>query len=146
MKKIMIGVFILINAFTFSAEAGEINPARSLNFAKEKQKYSPNGGCFLDEAAVASFWRVLKEGKKVPAVDFDKNLVVFIGGDGSFQQMFITKISIKEGIAVVAADGRSSGSTHEDGLALALAVIPRAGIRLIRIGQEQFAVERLAVE
>lgn len=89
---------------------------------------------------------MLKEGKKVPAVDFDKNLVVFIGGDGSSQQMFITKISIKEGIAEVAADERSSGPTHEGGLALALAVVPRAGTKLIRIGQEQFAVERLAVE
>jgi hypothetical protein len=170
MKNIMVGVLILLSAFAFSAEAGVKNPVKSLSSAKEKETYLPilnrwggyypisqlerfdewhataRGGCFFEEPVFASFWRVFKEGKKVPSVDFDKDMVVFVGGEGSSQPLFITKISIKEGVAEVATDVRSSESTHEEGLPMALAVIPRAAVKSIRIGQQQITVEPSAEE
>lgn len=170
MKNFMAGVFILLSALAFCAEAGARNPVKSLDFAKEKQKYlsilnrwdgyypisqlerleewhaTPRGGCFFEEAVFASFWQVFKEGKKVPSVDFDKNMVVFVGGDGSSPPMIITKISIKDGIAEVLADRCPPGSTHEEGLPMALAEIPRAAVQLIRIGQQQIAVKPTAGE
>lgn len=165
MRKILIGALILLAALSFYAEAGVRNPVGSLSFATEKEKYlpiinrwdgyyptarldrlaewhvTPRGGYFGDRTAFASFWEVFKEGKGMPAVDFDKNIVVFVGGDGASQQMFIAKVAVKQGIAEVTAGVKASDSTRENGLPLALAVIPRAGIKYIRIGQQRIAVE-----
>lgn len=166
----MAGALILLCACAFAAEAGAKNPFKSLTVAREKEEYlpiqnrwggyypisqlgrfdewhaTPRGGCFFAGAMFASFWRVFKEEKTVPSVDFAKNMVVFVGGEGPHQQIVITKISIKEGVAEVGAAMRSSGSTHEDGWALALAVVPRDGVKLVRIGQQQIVVGQPAGE
>lgn len=168
MKNILVVTFILLSTFAFSAEAGSRKPNQPLNFLKEKHlpildrwngyypifqqerfeewHATPHGGCFFEEAVFASFWGVFREGEKVPPIDFDKNMVVFVGGDGSSPPMIITKISIKDGIAEVLADRCPPGSTHEEGLPMALAEIPRAAVKLIRNGQQQIAVKPTAGE
>jgi len=151
--------------FAFSSEAGVKNPIKSLSAAKEKQEYLPilnrwggdypiaeldrlkeghaqsHWGYIGDEAVFASFWEAFKKGKKVPEVDFGKNIVVFVSGDRSFKQMFIAKVTLKNHVAEMVADGSTSGSPRAESLAIALAVIPRTGINFVRLGTEQIAVE-----
>jgi len=165
MKKIILLALIFFYAFVFYSEAGVKNPVKNLNSAGEKQNYLPilnrwsgdypiaqgdhlkgwqvqgDGGYISDEAAFASLWEAFKHGTPVPQVDFSKNLVVFVKGDGSYKQMFITKVTLKDSVAEVVAAGNTSGSSREGSLAMALAVIPRAGVKFVRVGKDQIAVE-----
>ena len=165
MKKIVFLALFFFSAFAFSSEAGVKNPAKNLSSVGEKQNYLPilnrwsgeypiaqldrlkewhaqtHGGYIGDEAAFASFWKALKKGTAVPRVDFSKNLVVFVIGDGSYKQMFIAKVTLKDNIAEMVADGNTSGLSREDSLAMALAVIPRAGVKFVRVGKEHIALE-----
>lgn len=162
---ILFWAFIFLGTLVFSLEAGVKNPAKNLSSARENQKYLPilnrwsgdypitqldrlkdwhaqaHGGFIGDEVAFASFWEAFKKGTAVPRVDFSKNLVVFVISDGSCKQMFIAKVTLKDNIAEMVADGNTSGLSCEDSLAMALAVIPRAGVKFVRVGKEQIALE-----
>jgi zinc transporter ZupT len=162
---ILFWAFIFLGALAFSSEAGVKNPAKNLSSVGEKQNYLPilnrwsgdypivqldrlkdwhaqaHVGFIGDEAAFASFWEAFKKDTAVPRVDFSKNLVVFVMGDGSYKQMFIAKVTLKDNIAEMVADGNTSGLSCEDSLAMALAVIPRAGVKFVRVGKEQIALE-----
>jgi hypothetical protein len=165
MKKIVFWAFIFLGAFAFSSEAGVRNPARSLNSAGEAQNYLPilnrwsgdypiaqldrlkerhaqsHGGYIGDEAAFASFWEAFKGGTAVPKVDFSQNIVVFVREEGSYKQMFIAKVTLKENIAEVVAEKNTSGPPPEGSVAMALAVIPRDKVKFIRVGNDQIALE-----
>lgn len=166
MINIMVGVFILLGTFGFYAEAGVKNPIHSSKSFKEKEEYLPilnrwsgdypiepldrfknwhaqssHWGYIGDEAEFASFWEAFREGKKAPEVDFGKNIVVFVSGDRTFKTIFIAKVTLKDHVAEMVADGNSSSSPSSDRLAMALAVIPRSGVHFVRWGREQIAVE-----
>ena len=165
MKKIVFLALFFFSAFAFSSEAGVKNPAKYLSSVGERQNYLPilnrwsgdypiaqldrlkqghaqaHGGYIGDEAAFASFWEAFKKGTAVPKVDFGKNLVVFFIGGKSDKQMFIAKENLKDNIAEMVADGNTSGPPPEGSLAMALAVIPKAGVKFVRVGKEQIAVE-----
>jgi hypothetical protein len=165
MKKIVFLALFFFSAFAFSSEAGVKNPAKSLSSVGERQNYLPilnrwggdypiaqidrikechaqgNGGYIGDEATFARFWETFKNGTAVPKVDFGKNLVVFFIGGKSDKQMFIAKVTLKDNIAEMVADGNTSGPPPEGSLAMALAVIPKAGVKFVRVGKEQIAVE-----
>ena len=162
---ILSGAFVLIVTLASSPEAGVKGSVKDLGSVGEKQNYLPilsrwstdypiarldrleewhtraHAGYMGDEAAFASFWQVVKQGTAVPWVDFTKNLVVFVIGNGRYKQMFIAKVTLKDDVAEMVADGNTSGQPRDDGLAAALAVIPRAGIKFFRFGKEQIAVE-----
>lgn len=162
---VLLGAFVFLGTFAVSSEAGVKNPAKNLGSVGEKQNYLPilnrwsgdypiaqldrlrewhaqsHAGYIGDEAAFASFWQVFKQGTAVPRVDFSKNLVVFVIGNGRYKQMFVAKVTLKGNVAEMVADGNSSGQPRDDSLAAALAVIPRAGIKLFCVGKEQITVE-----
>jgi hypothetical protein len=77
----------------------------------------------------------------MPRVEFSKNLVVFSMGDGTYKQMVIAKVTLKDNVAEMVADGNTSGPSRENSLAVAVAVIPRAWVKFVRLGKEQIAVE-----
>jgi hypothetical protein len=165
MKKFVFGVVVFLGALPPISEAGVKNPVKSLKSSEEKQNYLPilhrwsgeypiahidrlkerhyqsHGGYISNEAAFVSFWDAFRRGSAVPTVDFTKNLVVFVIGDRNSRQMFIAKVTLKDTIADVVADGNTSGSSREDSLEMALAVIPRTGVKVIRVGNEQLPVE-----
>jgi len=84
---------------------------------------------------------LFKRGTAMPKVDFSKNLVIFIRGEGSCKQMFIAKVTLKDAVADVVADENRSGPPPEGHSAMALAAIPRDKVKFIRVGKEQIAVE-----
>ena len=55
--------------------------------------------------------------------------------------MFIAKVTLKDNAAEMVADGNTSGPSREDSLAVALAEIPRAGVKFVRVGKEHIALE-----
>jgi len=165
MKKALLFAFLFLSAISFSSEAGVKKEKLDSNSAAENRDALPilnrwngdypiaqldrfqeghaqlHGGYIGNEVAFASFWKDFKPGTAVPRVNFDENLVVFVRGDGSYSQMLIAKVILKQNIAEVVASGNRSRSTPEDSFAMALAVIPRAGVKFIRVGNEQIAVE-----
>ena len=159
------GAFVFLGTFAFSSQAGVKNPAKNLGAVGEKQNYLPiigrwsgdypiaqidrlrewhaqaHAGYIGDEAGFGAFWQVFKQGTAVPRVDFSKNLVVFVIGNEKYKQIVIDKVTLKDNVAEMVADGYMSGQSHEDSLAAALAVIPRAGVKFVRLEREQAAVE-----
>ena len=49
----------------------------------------------------------------------------------------MVKVTLKDEAAEVVANGYRSGSPREGRLSVAAAVIPRAGVRFLRVGGEQ---------
>jgi hypothetical protein len=162
---ILFWAIVFLGTFASSSEAGVKTPTQPLSSLGEKQNYLPilnrwggdypiaqldrlkechaqgNGGYIGDEATFARFWETFKNGTAVPKVDFSKNLVAFVIGGKSYKQMFIAKVTLKDNVAEMVADGNTSGPPPEGSLVMALAVIPRAGVNFICVGKEQVAVE-----
>jgi hypothetical protein len=165
MKKALLLAFLFLSATSFSSEAGVYKEKVDSNPSAENKDALPivnrwsgdypiarldqfkdvharlHGGYIGDEAGFASFWKEFKPGTAEPRVNFKENLVVFVRGDASYRQMFIAKVTLKQNVAEVVASGNKSRSTPEDSFVMALAVIPRAGVKFVRVGSEQIAVE-----
>lgn len=165
MKKALLCAFLFLSAISFSSEAGVKKEKLNSTSSAENRDALPilnrwngdypiaqldrlkdghaqlHGGYIGDEEAFASFWKNFKPGTAVPRVNFNENLVVFVRGDASYSQMLIAKVTLKQNIAEVVASGNRSRSTPEDSFAMALAVIPRAGVKFVRVGNELIAVE-----
>ncbi len=165
MKKVLLLAFLILSALSFSSEAGVKKQKIDSNSSAQNQDALPifnrwngdypraqldhfkeghtqlHGGYLGDEVAFSSFWKNFKPGTAVPQVNFNENLVVFVRGDESYRQMFIAKVALKQNIAEVVAAGNRSGPAPEDSFAMALAVIPRAGVKFVRVGNEQITVE-----
>jgi len=99
------------------------------------------GGCLGDEAAFAAFRQAVKPGTIAPRVDFSLNLVAFVARDSVYEQLSVVKVTLKDEAAEVVANGYRSGPPREGRLSVAAAVIPRAGVRFLRVNGEQSPVE-----
>jgi hypothetical protein len=93
-----------------------------------------------DEATFAAVWEAFKPGENVPEVDFSQNIVVFTRNVDFYNRTNIFKVTLKNGVAEVLAMETMSALPIEDRAAMALAVIPRAGVEFIRVGTGQVAV------
>jgi hypothetical protein len=114
-------------------------PVAKLNLLPENQRQSPTG--FLDHAEVfVPVWQVFKPNDAMPDVDFEQNLVVFHRNTEYYNSTNIFKVQLSDGIAQVMAMETLSATPVEDKVAMAMAVIPRAGITAILAGEEKLAV------
>lgn len=114
-------------------------PVAELKLLPEGQQQS--GAGYLGNAAVfASVWAALKPGEAVPAVDFGKQLVVFQRNVNFYNRTRIFKVTLKDGVAEVLAAETMSAIPVTDKVAMALAVIPRAGVKAIQAGTERIPV------
>lgn len=93
-----------------------------------------------DEATFAAVWEAFKPGQTIPEVDFSQNIVVFSRNVVFYNRTNIFKVALKNGVAEVLAMETMSAMPIEDRAAMALAVIPRAGVKFIRVGEEQLPV------
>jgi hypothetical protein len=99
-------------------------------------------GFIGDEATFGSVWQALKPGEKVPEVDFGKDLVVFSRNVVFYNRTSIAKVTLQDGVAEVIAIETMSSLPIEDKVAMALAVIPRAGVKFIQTGDERLPVTK----
>lgn len=99
-------------------------------------------GFFGDGPSFAAAWPAFKPGEKVPQVDFVENLVVFSRNRVYYNRTSIAKVTIQDGVAEVMAIETRSSAPVADKAAMAMAVIPREGVKFIQAGKERIPVPR----
>ncbi len=92
------------------------------------------------KAVFANVWKAFKPEELVPEVDFTKTLVVFARNVVFYNRLSTFKITLKgDTLAVMAMETRSARPI-EDKAAMAMASIPREGIKSIQVGNERIPV------
>ncbi len=114
-------------------------PVAKLDLLPEGQRQSRAG--YMGERKVfAAVWQAFMPGEKIPAVDFNHNLVVFSRNVDVYNRTTIMKVVLADGGLEVLAVETMSAMPIEDKAAMALAVVPRAGVKFIREGDQQIPV------
>ncbi|WP_027716606.1 hypothetical protein [Desulfuromonas sp. TF] len=108
-------------------------PVKELARLPEGQQQSPTG-FISDPATFAAVWRAFKPDTPLPAVDFDRSLVVFHRNTTFYNHTDIFKVEADQGVIDVLAMETMSALPIEDRVAMALAVIPRRGVVAIKAG------------
>jgi hypothetical protein len=98
-------------------------------------------GYIGDGATFADVWKSLKPGEKVPAVDFRKNLVVFTRNVKFYNRKAITKVTLLDGIMEVQGIETMTSVPVTNKVAMALAEVPRQGVKTLRAGDKFIAVK-----
>jgi hypothetical protein len=97
-------------------------------------------GFISDAKTFEGVWKAFKPGEDVPQIDFKANLVLFARNTHFYNRISIGKVNLKNGIAEVLAMETMSALPIEDKAAMSLAVIPRVGVKFIRVGQSRIPV------
>jgi len=114
-------------------------PVAELKLLPQGQQQS--GAGYLGSAtAFASVWAAFRPGEAVPTVNFSKQVVVFRRNVNFYNRTRIFRITLKDGVADVLAAETMSAIPITDKVAMALAVIPRAGVKAIQAGQVRIPV------
>jgi len=114
-------------------------PVAELKRLPEGQQQS-GAGYLGSAAAFAPVWAAFRPGETVPSVDFGKQVVVFHRNVNFYNRTRILKVTLKEGVADVLAAETMSAIPITDKVAIALAVIPRAGVQAIQAGTARIPV------
>jgi hypothetical protein len=114
-------------------------PVADLVVLPEGQSES-HAGYIDDQKAFAAVWRAFKPGEKIPTVDFKRNLVVFSRNVDFYNRTQILKVTLNGGGAEILAMETMSAMPIEDKVAMALAVVPRAGVDFILSGDGRVSV------
>jgi len=114
-------------------------PVAELKLLPEGQQQSV-AGYLGSAAAFASAWAAFSPGEIVPAVDFGKQIVVFHRNVNFYNRTRIFKVTLKNGVAEVLATETMSAAPITDKVAMAMAVIPRAGVKAIQVGPVRIPV------
>jgi hypothetical protein len=92
-------------------------------------------GYIGDVDTFAKVWQNFMPEAALPAVDFANNLVVYRRNVVYYNRTNIFKVTLTEGVAEVLAMETMSAMPVEDRAAMAMAVIPRAGVKAIRLNE-----------
>jgi|GEM_PF-238385 len=93
-----------------------------------------------DEQVFAAVWNALRPGEPVPDIDFGEHLVLFTRNVDFYNRISILKVTLKEGVAEILAMETMSALPIEEKVAMALAEIPRAGVRFLQAGDERIPI------
>jgi hypothetical protein len=114
-------------------------PIVHLNRLPEGQQKSRIG--YIGDAGIlATVWQAFKPGEKTPEVDFSRNFIVFSRNVDFYNRLSIFKITLKDGVIEILAMETRSALPIEDKVAMAIAVIPRAGVEYIQAGNPRIPV------
>ena len=114
-------------------------PIVYLNRLPEGQQKSRIGH-IGDAGIFATVWQAFKPGEKTPDVDFSRNFIVFSRNVDFYNRLSMFKITLKGGVIEIFAMETRSALPIEDKVAMAMAVIPRAGVEYIRAGNQRIPV------
>ncbi|MGE5320963.1 MAG: hypothetical protein ACM3KD_12330, partial [Hyphomicrobiaceae bacterium] len=114
-------------------------PVAELKLLPEGQQQS-GAGYLGSAAAFASIWAAFSPGEAVPTVNFRKQVVVFHRNVNFYNRTRIFKVTLKDGGAEVLATETMSAIPITDKVSMALAVVPRAGVKAIRSGTVRIPV------
>lgn len=93
-----------------------------------------------DSETFAALWAAYQPDEAVPDIDFSTHIVVFSRNVAFYNRTSILKVTLNNGVAEVLAMETMSARPIEDKVALALAVIPRSGVRYLQAGETRIAV------
>jgi hypothetical protein len=97
-------------------------------------------GYLADVETFAGVWQAFKPNEKTPEVDFKSNLVVFTRNVDFYNRTSIGMIKLADGVLEIVAMETMSALPIEDKAAMAMAVIPRAGVKFIQAGTSRIPV------
>jgi len=113
-------------------------PVNALDRLPEEQRDTPLG--WLDETHFTAVWASFQPGVAAPRIDFTRDLVVFVRNTEFYNRTRIGQVTLTGGVAEVLAMETMSATPIEDRVAMALAVVPRAGIRTLLLGDTRIPV------
>jgi hypothetical protein len=114
-------------------------PVAELKLLPEGQRQSA-AGYLGSAAAFASVWAAFRPGEATPPVNFRKQVVVFHRNVNFYNRTRIFRVTLKDGVADVLAAETMSAIPVTDKVVMALAVIPRAGVKAIQAGTVRIPV------
>lgn len=114
-------------------------PVARLDRLPEGQRRS-RVGYLGDPEVFAAFWKAFRPAEEVPGVDFGRNLVVFSRNVEFYNRTSIVKVPRRGGVAEILAMETMTSRPVEEKVAIALAEIPRAGVRFLQAGSERIPV------
>ena len=120
-------------------------PVVLLNQLPEGQREAGTG-FVADAKTFATLWKAWKGEEKAPAIDFQKNIVVFTRNVQYLNMIRIGGIMLKGGVVDVVAMETMSAIPIEDKLHMSAAVIAREGVKAIQTGDKTVAVPAAALE
>jgi hypothetical protein len=141
--------FIITGCATLSAEDSPVNdltiidqwsgdfPVADLALLPQRQS---RAGYIGDQKAFATVWQAFRPGETTPAVDFERHLVVFARNVDFYNRTNILKVTLTDGAVEILAMETMSAMPIEDKVAMAMAVIPRNGVKFIRAGDARIPV------
>ena len=89
-------------------------------------------GYIGDQLTFASVWEAFKPGEALPAVDFSRQLVIFSRNTTFYNRMSIGRVLLDHGVAEPLVMETMSAMPLEGRAAMALALVPRAGVVSIK--------------
>jgi hypothetical protein len=114
-------------------------PVSELQRLPENLRTSPVG-YLADAETFADVWQAFKPNEKMPEVDFKSNLVVFTRNVDFYNRTSIGMIKLADGVLEIVAMETMSALPIEDKVAMAMAVIHRAGVKFIQAGTSRIPV------
>lgn len=97
-----------------------------------------------DPATFASLWEVLRPGEALPQIDFVRQIVVFSRNTTFYNRLSIGRVMLDHGVAEPLVMETMSALPLEGRAAMALAVVPRAGVLSIKGNASPIAAVRPA--
>jgi len=98
-------------------------------------------GVIVDRIVFNNFWQAFQPGEPLPEVDFNQQLVLFARNTQFYNRIRIGRVTVVDGVAEVLAMETMSAMPIEDKVAMSAALVPREGIRAIRIGDGIRSIE-----
>ena len=114
-------------------------PVSELGRLPEGQQESA-AGYISDIETFIKVWRAFMPKEILPAVDFSKNIVLFTRNVQYYNRTSILKVEFQDGTAEILAMETMSALPIEKKVAMALAVIPRDGVKAVKAGAEKVQV------
>lgn len=114
-------------------------PVAELKRLPEGQRQS-RAGWLGDTATFASVWLAFEPGESMPIVDFQNHLVAFVRNTEFYNRTSIAKATLSGAVLDLLVIETMSALPIEDKVAMALIVIPRAGVSYIQSADAQVAV------
>jgi len=85
-------------------------------------------GFMGDKVTFAAVWGAFKPGENLPDMDFSENIIVYTRNVTFYNRLTISKATLVHGVVEILSMETRSALPIEDKVAMAMVVIPRAGV------------------
>ena len=97
-------------------------------------------GYFDNLVRFTKVWQAFKPGEELPVLDFSRYIVVFSRNVTFYNRTAILKVLLRDGVVEILTIETRSALPIEDKVGMAIAVIPRVGVKYIKAGNGRIPV------